>query len=205
MRQLRKVHSVLNRTQSTLGSLSRQRSFIIRPSPYSDLVGQCLEFRLDDAIHVLKSLNQSATTIDSSHTSEQIEAMVESRFQRAMLTARVNSIGEQHAEQDLRNLIYSKIQNTVLGATHTRSEFMVPEKRKSTWAPQTSNRIKGPNGSNICYDCGAEGHFCGDPSCPKPSWVSIQRRKKVEEESNGSVPLFNRATASKLSCSGRFR
>jgi predicted component of type VI protein secretion system len=39
---LRKVHSVLNRAKSTLGSLSTQRSFIIRPSPYSDLVGQRL-------------------------------------------------------------------------------------------------------------------------------------------------------------------
>jgi hypothetical protein len=85
---LRMVHSVPNRTKSTLGSLSTQRSFIIRPSPYSDLVGQRLEFRLDDAIHVLKSLDQSATTIDSSHTSEQIDAIVEARFQRAMLTAR---------------------------------------------------------------------------------------------------------------------
>jgi hypothetical protein len=187
---LRKVHSVLNRTKSTLGSLSTQRSFIIRPSPYSDLVGQRLEFRLDDSIHVLKSLDQSATTIDSSQTSEQIEAMVESRFQRAMLTARTSSIGEQPAEQDLRNLIDSKIQNTLLGATHTRSEFKVPEKRKSAWAPQTSKRMKCPNGSNVCYDCGTECHFCGDPSCPKPSWVSLQRRKKVEEESNGSVPLF---------------
>jgi hypothetical protein len=118
---LRKVHSVLNRTKSTLGSLSTQHSLIIRPSPYSDLVGQRLEFRLEDAIHVLKSLDQSATTIDSSHTSEQIEAMVESRFQRAILTARENYMGEQPAEQDLRNLIDSKIQKTLLGATHTRS------------------------------------------------------------------------------------
>ena len=66
---IRKVHSILNLTKSTLGSLSNQRSFIIRPSPYSDLVGQRLEFRLDDAIHVLKSLDQSAPSIDSSHTS----------------------------------------------------------------------------------------------------------------------------------------
>jgi hypothetical protein len=136
---LRKVHSILNRTKSTLGSLSTQRSFNIRPSPYSDLVGQRLEFGLDDAIHVLKSLDQSATTIDSSHTSEQIEAMVESRFQRAILTARTSSIGEQPAEQDLRNLIDSKIQNPLLGATHTRSEFRVPEKRKSTWAPKLAS------------------------------------------------------------------
>jgi hypothetical protein len=130
---LRKVHSVLNRNKSTLGSLSTQRSFIIRPSPYSDLVGKRLEFRLDDAIHVFKSLDKRATTIDSSHTSEQIEDMVESRFQRAMLTARASSIGEP-AEQDLRNLIYSNIQNTFLGATRTRSEFKIPEKLKSTWA-----------------------------------------------------------------------
>jgi hypothetical protein len=187
---LRKVHSVLNCTKSTLGSLSTQRSFIIRTSPYSDLVGQRLEFRLDDAIHVLKSLDQGATTIDFSHTSEQIEAMVESRFQRAMLTARTSSIEEQPAEQDLRNLIDSKIQNTLLGSTHTRSEIKVPENRKLTWAPQNSKRMKGQNGSNVCYDCGTEGHFCVDPSCPKPSWVSLQRRKKVEEESNGSVPFF---------------
>jgi hypothetical protein len=120
---LRKVHSVLNRTKSTLGSLITQRSLIIRPSPYSDLVGQRLEFWLDDAIHVLKYLDQSATTIDSSRTSEQIEAMVESRFQRAMLKARTSSIGEQPAEKELRNLIDSKNQNTLLGATHTRSEF----------------------------------------------------------------------------------
>jgi hypothetical protein len=62
---LRKVHSDLNRAKSTLGSLTTQRSFIIcsfiiRPSPYYDLVGQRQEFRLDDAIHVLKSLDQSA-------------------------------------------------------------------------------------------------------------------------------------------------
>jgi hypothetical protein len=29
---------------------------------------------------------------------------------------------------------------------------------------------------------------------PKPSWVRLQRRKQVEEESNGSVPFCNRAT-----------
>jgi hypothetical protein len=102
--------------------------------------------------------------------------MVESRFQRAMLTARANYIGEQPAEQDLCTLIDSKIQTTLLGATRTRSEFKTPDKRKSTWAPQTSKRIKGPNGSNVCYDCGTEDHFCGDPSCPKPSWVSLQCR-----------------------------
>jgi hypothetical protein len=78
---LRKVHSVRNRTNSTIGSLSNQRSLIIRPSPYSNIVGQRLEFQLDDAIHVLESLHPSATTIDSSHTSEHIEAMVESQFQ----------------------------------------------------------------------------------------------------------------------------
>jgi hypothetical protein len=130
MATLRKVHSVLNRTKSTLGSLITQRSSIIRPSPYSDLAEKRLEFRLDDAIHVLKSLDQSAPTIDSSHTSEQIEAMVESKFQRAMLTVRAKSIGEEPAEKDLRTLIDSKIQTTLLGASRTRSEFKMPEKRK---------------------------------------------------------------------------
>ena len=129
---LRKVHSILNRAKSTLVSLSTQRSFITRPSPYSDLVGQRLEFRLDDAIHVLKSLDQSAPSIDSSHTSDRIESMAESRFQRAMLTARANSIGAQPADKDLRTLIDSKIHTTLLGATHTRSELKIPEKRKST-------------------------------------------------------------------------
>jgi hypothetical protein len=189
---LRKVHRSMSKTMNTLSTLSSQGSFPKTQSKHSDLVGHRLEFRLDDAIHVLKSLDQSSSTIDQSHTTDHIEALVESRFQRAMLSARSNlvSVPESQNPHDLDNIIESKIQKALLAVNQSEPEVKV-EKRKSPAAYRPSKRLKGPNGSKVCYDCGSTGHVCGDSECQKPSWATSQRHKTREDPVESNTPFFH--------------
>jgi hypothetical protein len=163
-----------------------------QPSMHSDLIGHRLEFRLDDAIHVLKSLDQSSPSITQPSSAENIEGFIETRIQRALLATTPTSMPESFDQAQIGALIESRIQKAMLGTNN--HEMPVPSnKRKSPTSSRPFRRqtLTSPDGSRACYDCGSTDHVCGDKSCGTPSWSTLQRRKIKGSASTESSPFFH--------------
>jgi hypothetical protein len=168
---------------------------------HTDLIGHRLEFSLDDAIHVLKSLDQSNSSFTQPLIVDNKEGLPTTRFHHALLASTPENQPEICDQAQIEALIESRIQKAMLGANG--HQMSIPSKKRKT--PASSRPIQRPNllaldGSKACYDCGSSDHVCGDSSCATPSW-SIQQRWRIKESaSTDSNPFFIRVTASKRTC-----
>jgi hypothetical protein len=192
------------KTIRLLSVLSEQCHEYQQTSIHTDLVGHRLEFRLGDAIHVLKSLDQSSPYITQTPNAENIEGFIATRVQHALLATTPASSPETIDQDQLEALIEARIQKAMLGANS--HEVHVPSYKRKT--PTQSRPIRrpfltAPDSSKACYDCGSTDHVCGDNSCAIPSCYTQQRRKIRGSEPAESNPFFPRAPASKPTCSDR--
>jgi hypothetical protein len=87
LRKLREAHNKLQKTMGLLFVLSEQCRRDQQPSMHMDPIGHRLELRLDDAIHVLKSLDQSSPFITQRSSTENIVGLITTRIQHALLAA----------------------------------------------------------------------------------------------------------------------
>jgi hypothetical protein len=76
LRKLRDTHKKFRKMIGLLSMLSEQCNGNQQTSIHTDLIGHRLEFRLDDAIHVLKSLDQSSPYITQPSSAENIEEII---------------------------------------------------------------------------------------------------------------------------------
>jgi hypothetical protein len=161
-------------------------------SIHTDLIGHRLEFRLDDAIHVLKSLDQSSHYITQPSGAENIEGIIATRVQHALLATTPASSPETFDQAQIEALIEARIQKAMLGAKS--HEIPVPSYKRKTPTqsrPIRRSTLTAPDGSKACYDCGSTDHVCGDTSCATPSWSTQQRRKIKGSASTDSNPFFH--------------
>jgi hypothetical protein len=174
---LRQVHDCLTKVQSSLSNLS---SRIPPDQPNSSqIAGRRLHFRLDDAIQVLRSLEQSSPRIEAP-TQEQIQALVDSQVQKALL-----AVGQTSSPSE---------PGTKPASSQPSSSTQHPSNAKKRKLKQTQSKPKrgpltGPDGARVCYDCGQSDHSCGDTSCSQPSWATLQRRKS-QDKSEGQKMFF---------------
>jgi hypothetical protein len=159
---------------------------------HTDLIGHRLEFRLDDAIHVLKSLDQSSPYITQPSSAENVEGIISTRIQHALLATTPASSPETFDQAQIEALIEARIQKARLGANS--HEISVPSYKRKTPTPSRPIRrpsLTAPDGSKECYDCWSTDHVCGDNSCATPSWSTQQRRKIRGSASGESNPFFH--------------
>jgi hypothetical protein len=192
LQKLRDTHNKLRKTIGLLSVLSEQCHGYQQTSTHTDLVGHRLEFRLDDAIHVLKSLDQSSPYITQTSSAENIEGIIATRVQHALLATTPASSPASFDQAQIEALIEARIQKAMLGANS--HEVPVPSyKRKTPTASRPIRRpsLTAPDGSKACYDCGSTDHVCGDNSCATPSWSTQQRRKIRGSTPAESNPFFH--------------
>jgi hypothetical protein len=192
LRNLRDTHNKLQKTMGLLSVLSEQCRRDQQPSMHTDLIGHRLEFRLDDAIHVLKSLDQSSPFITQPSSTENIEGLITTRIQHALLAAAPASLPETFDQGQVEALIEARIQKAMLGANS--HEMPIPSYKRKTPTPSRTARrptLTAPDGSKACYDCGSTDHVCGDSSCATPSWSTQQRRRIKGPAPTDSNPFFH--------------
>jgi hypothetical protein len=161
-------------------------------SIHTDLIGHLLEFRLNDAIHVLKLLNQRSPYITHPSSAENIEGIVSIRIQHALLATTPASSPETFDQAQIEALIEARIQKAMLGANI--HEISVPSYERKPSTPSRPIRrpsLTAPDGYKACYDCGFTDNVCGDNSCATPSWSTQQRRKIRGSASAESNPFFH--------------
>ena len=192
VRKLRDTHNKLQKTIRLLSGLATQFHHDQQPSMHTDLIGHRLEFRLDDAIHVLKSLDQSNAFVTQPSTIDNNEGLPTTRFHHALLAATPAHQPEICDQAQIEALIESRIQKAMLGA-NVRELSMPSNKRKTPASSRPIRRptLTAPDGSKACYDCGSTDHVCGDTACATPSWSTQQRRRIKESASTDSNPFFH--------------
>jgi hypothetical protein len=86
LRKLRETQNKLQKTMGLLSVLSDQFHHDQQPTMHTDLIGHRLKFRLCDAIQVLKRLDQSCPYITQPHSADNIEGLIKTLIQDALLT-----------------------------------------------------------------------------------------------------------------------
>jgi hypothetical protein len=116
LRKLQDTQNKLRKTIGLLSMLSEQFYGNQQTSMHTDLIGHRLEFRLDDAIHVLKSLDQSSPYITQPSSAENIEGIILNSIRDALLATTPASSPETFDEAQIEALIEARIQKSMLGA-----------------------------------------------------------------------------------------
>jgi hypothetical protein len=163
-----------------------------KPSMHTEFIGHRLKFHLDDAIHVLKSLDQSNSFVTQPSIVDNNEGFATTRFNNALLASTPANQPEICDQAQIEALIESRIQKVMLGANgHQMSMPSNKLKTPASSRPILRPTLLAPDGSKDCYYCGSPYHVCGDAACATPSWCTQQRRKITESASTDSTPVFH--------------
>jgi hypothetical protein len=174
-KELQKVHEDMSSLKLKISSLYLKIPTAHPSSINAKLAGHRLEFRLDDAVHVLNSLEQSAPRLDPP-TSGEIQAMVDTQIQRALLSSGRDSEQEDRANANLSS------GNKNRSRSNMKKRKRNPQSQETRAGPAKVPRFSGPDGQLVCYDCGVPGHRHGDTACKSPSWISLQRRSNDNKD-----------------------
>jgi hypothetical protein len=105
LRKLQDTHNKLRKAIGLFSMLSEKCYGNQQTSIHTDLIGHRLEFRLDDAIHVLKSLYQCSPYITQPSSAENIEGIISTRIKHALLATTPASSPETFDQAQIEALV----------------------------------------------------------------------------------------------------
>jgi hypothetical protein len=150
VRKLRETQNKLHKAIRLLSGLANQFHLDQQPSMHTDLNGRRLEFRLDDAIHVLISLDQRNSFVSQPSHFENRECLLTTCLHHAFLASTPAHQPELCDQAQIEALIEFRIQKATLGANG--HEMSMPSYKNKT--PTSSSPIQRPTlTAPDCYGC----------------------------------------------------
>ncbi len=179
---LAKAKETMDQVRDTLTSIETiQKSFVDKITnpqerPTSSLginvKAKRLPIYLDDAISVIRSLEQGPSAPEGSITATDVEAIVHRTFLAAKKKPEgsVSKITEHEFNRKLKTM------------------FGQSRKEISKALQRTRRQDTGSSRGHYCKDCGSRDHLRGDLRCKDPSFFTLQRREKSMDK-NGKKRL----------------
>ena len=148
--------------------------------------GSRIRLRLDDAVTVLRNIS-SGVSNKQLYSLGDIDEMLEERLKSHLAKQAGGSVTPKNTENN-RDSGKEKADNR---SNNKREAKRGRKDHNDRSEKQASKRKKVteivPEAADRCHDCGAEGNFRGDPSCPRKSWISNKiLEKEAQKKGNGS-------------------
>ena len=133
-----------------------------------------LPLYLEDAISVIRSLEQSASAAEGLISTRDVERVI----QNAFLAARRNN--EKATDGKTNNSVFNRQVKAMFGQSRKSIENI----------PQRSNNLpvqRKTLAKRICKDCAEKGHYKGDLRCKSPSVHTLKMRERSQKFNESNI------------------